>query len=282
MSLEVLALVLIGAFLHASWNAMVRSGPDKLVDTLVVTLGAAALAVVGLPLVGLPAWECWPYLAASVVVHLGYLALVAAAYEAGGMAHAYPLMRGTAPLIVALGSAWLLGEVLGTGEWLGIVLICTGVLGLGLLRDRTHADGSRRVTWLALANAGIIATYTVLDGHGVRLSGNAGAYVLLSSLLEVLPFGLYVVWRRGLAPVMAQVRRRWLVGLGGGCAIVGSYTLALWAMTQAPIAMVAALRETSILFGLAIASLLLKERLGPVRISAALTIAAGAMALRLA
>ncbi len=278
MSAEVMLLVLLGALLHASWNVLVKSGADKLLDTALVVAGSAAIAAVVVPFLPLPALASWPMLVASGVIHLVYFSLVAAAYRAGDMSLAYPLMRGTPPLIVALASGALLGEHLGPFGWLGVALVSGGILAMAIRRGaRAHA----LPIGLALANAVVIATYTLVDGIGARLSGAPVAYTLWAFLLTAVLFLPFVAWQRPRA-LIPHLRARWRIGLGAGACTLGSYALALWAMTQAPIAAVAALRETSILFGMVLASVLLRERPTPARLAGAVAIAGGAAALRLA
>jgi drug/metabolite transporter (DMT)-like permease len=277
----VLAAVLLGALLHATWNAMVKSGADKLLDLVLVASATGAVGAVVLAVAGAPAPASWPYAALSAAIHALYFPLVALAYAAGDMSTAYPTMRGTAPVIVALGSAAVFGERLGPLAWAGVLLISGGVLGLALAgRDPTRRRGAP--PGFALANAVVIAAYTCVDGLGVRLSGNAPAYTASVFLLDVPPLVAIAVWRRSRARVFAHVAARWRWGLGGGLATAASYGLSLWAMTRAPVAAVAALRETSILFGVALAALVLGERFGPARCAAAASVVAGAIALRLA
>jgi drug/metabolite transporter (DMT)-like permease len=278
MSTGVMLLVLLGAALHAGWNLLVKSGSDKLLDTALVVAGSAVLAALLLPFLPAPAPASWPMLVASGVIHLAYFALVAAAYRAGDMSLAYPLMRGTPPLIVALLAGVLLGEHLGTLGWVGVALVSGGVLAMALRRG-VQAQG--RSIAFALANAGVIATYTLVDGVGARLSGAPVAYTCWAFLLTAAFFLPFVAWQRPGA-LQRHLRTRWRTGLGAGCCTLGSYALALWAMTQAPIAAVAALRETSILFGVALAALVLRERPTPARLAGAALIAGGAAVLRLA
>lgn len=275
---EVMLLVLLGAALHAGWNALVKSGADKLLDTALVVAGSAGLAAAALPFLPQPAPASWPMLAASAAIHLVYFSLVAAAYRAADMSLAYPLMRGTPPLLVALLAGPLLGERLGALGWLGVLLVSGGILAMALRRGaRAHAPA----VGLALANALVIAAYTLVDGIGARRSGAPVAYTLWVFLLTAALFLPFVAWRRPRA-LAAHLRARWRTGLGAGACTLGSYALALWAMTQAPIAAVAALRETSILFGVALAALLLRERPSAARLAGAGAIACGAAALRLA
>jgi drug/metabolite transporter (DMT)-like permease len=192
-------------------------------------------------------------------------------------------MRGTAPLLVAMASGLLLGEHLSLPAWLGIGGICSGVLLIGLARS-VHGAGSRRhAIAFALANAVIIAAYTLVDGLGARASGNALQYVALLFLLDGIPYFLIVLWQRrdSHAEVRAYVSRRWRIALLGSFASLGSYAIALWAMTKAPVASVAALRETSVLFAAVIGVLLLGERFRLQRAVGTGAIIAGVIALRL-
>lgn len=284
MSAAALLAVLLGAVLHASWNALVKAGADRLVDTALVSAGSGLLAALALPFLPFPNPASWPLLAASAGIHVVYFLLVAAAYEAGDMGYAYPIMRGTAPLLVALSSVAILGEPLSSGGWIGLLCLSAGILGMAA----AHAVAARsalapggRATAFALANALVIALYTLVDGVGARRSGHAVAYTLWMLLLTAIPYLALVAGRRGRA-LWSETRRRWPVALAGGACAAGSYALALWAMTQAPVAVVAALRETSILFGALIAALVLKERFGPARQLAAGAIVAGIVILRLA
>lgn len=269
-------MVLFGALLHASWNAMVKSGGDKLREAGLVVGGAAAVSLVLLPFVPLPDAACWPWLVGSIVVHQIYYGLVAAAYRAGDMSHTYPLMRGTAPLLVAVSSAALIGEQLSPATMIGVACICGGIL---LLAFHRHVD--RAATGLALANALVIAVYTFVDGIGARVSGHAVSYVLWLTFLTAPGFIGYLLWRDAGA-MRTLATQRTAVALGGGACSVGSYGFALWAMTMAPLAAVAALRETSVLFGVVIATFVLRERGTMQRVGAAVAIVAGAAALKLA
>lgn len=270
--------VLFGALLHASWNALVKSGADKALDTALLNLLGALLAVPILAMTGWPAAAAWPWLAASAVVHLAYYALLVSAYKHGELALTYPLMRGVAPLLVALGSATLFTERLSAGGWTGVLAVSCGVLVLGLSRNK--GAGGRGIT-LALLNAVVIAVYTVIDANGARASGNAAAYVAALFVLNCLPFGLLVLARRGRAAAWAHARQRAPLAAVGAAASYGSYAIALWAMTRAPVAMVAALRETSVLFAALLGTWLLKEAFTPRRALGTAAIVGGVIALRL-
>jgi phosphonate utilization associated putative membrane protein len=280
----VVGVVLCAALLHASWNAMIKSGGDKAADTALVTLGGAVLALPALVWVGLPQRSVLPFVLASTAVHVGYYVALAGAYRHGEFGVTYPIMRGFAPLLVALGSQLFIGERPSTAAWLGIIGIATGVGMVGLAHPG-EALHRRRAMQFAFANAGLIAVYTTLDGLGVRHQGEAGAapYVLLLYVLDAPFYPALVWWRRSAAErqtLRAYARKRWPMALMGGGASIGAYGIALWAMTRAPVASVAALRETSVLFAAVLGTVVLKERFGWQRALGTGVIAGGVMALR--
>ncbi|KAB8064042.1 DMT family transporter [Janthinobacterium violaceinigrum] len=285
MSGLVVAVVLFAALLHASWNAIVKSGKDTFLSTVLVSVGAALISLAVLPFVPAPAPASWPYLAASAVAQLAYYSLLAAAYKAGDMSHAYPLMRGSAPLLVALASWPLIGERLSSMQMGAVACICGGIFGL-YVAARTPAIGSMprntgRATAFALGNACVIASYTLIDGIGVRLSGAPAAYTMWIFVLNGAGLLLWTALRRP-ADLLAYAQTQWRLAAVGGFGTLASYGLALWAMTQAPVAAIAALRETSILFAIAIAALFLREKISPRRYLAIGLIAAGAILMRIA
>lgn len=275
MSILAFNIVLLAAAMHAVWNAIIKGGTDTFLTTVLILVGSALISVAVLPFMSMPHGASLPYLAVSTVLQMIYFILVATTYRVTDMGLAYPVMRGTAPMIVTLVSPFVLGEALAQMALTGIMLICAGIMTLAI-----GARGNGRGLVLALITAGVIAAYTLVDGTGVRLSGNAVSYTLWLNLLSGLPFGLWVLWRRptGFA---VYLRGNWHLGLIGGFGTLASYGLALWAMVEAPIALVAALRETSILFATLIAVLVLKERVSLRRILAALLILAGAIVIRL-
>jgi drug/metabolite transporter (DMT)-like permease len=275
MSGSVLLVVLCAASLHASWNALVKAGPDKFLSATAVTAGAAVLALAVLPFAGMPAPRSWPWLAASACCQVAYYLLLAQAYRHGEISQTYPLMRGTAPLLVVGASVPLLGERLSVAQYGAIALIVGGVLAMSARRG---APG--RAVAYALANAGMIAAYTLIDGIGVRASGSALAYTLW--LFVLTGAGMLACALRLRPGTLAYLSRQWPTTILGGAGTMASYGLALWAMTRAPVALVAALRETSILFATLIAVCFLRERVDAHRIVAVALIGCGAVALRLA
>ena len=280
MSLQVLLLVLLSALLHASWNIMIRGSSNRTLDTVLVVAGAGVIMILLLPFLPLPAAASWPYAIASGAIHVAYFLLVAGAYRHGELSYVYPLMRGTAPALSAIAAALLLAEVPALQGWLGVVLICSGVLLLaGDAWHKATLQGS--ATLFALGTAGVVVIYTLVDGVGVRLSGNAAVYTGWVFLLTALPLTAIFLLRDH-AATLAYARQHWRRGLFGGACTLASYALALWAMTQAPIALVAALRETSVVFGTLLAALLLKERVSRTRYAAIGVVVAGAVAIKLA
>jgi phosphonate utilization associated putative membrane protein len=278
--------VLLGALLHAAWNALIKSGADKPLDTALVHSMGIFIAVPLVMITGLPPLAAWPYMATSLLIHIAYYIALAGAYKHGDLSLTYPVMRGCAPLLVAMGSATFIGEAISVTAWVGVALLCAGVVTLGLSRPALREnDESRRNKALgfALANAAVIALYTVVDGIGVRVAGNALAYVATLFLFDGIPYMLLVLWRRpGQRRVaLAYMAGRWRLALIGSAASLGSYGIALWAMTRAPVAIVAALRETSVLFAALIGTLFLREGFDWQRAAGTLIIVAGVVVLRL-
>ena len=277
MTWPVLCMVLLGALLHASWNALVKSSSDKTLDTALIHVLCSLLALPVCLYVGPPPAESWPYILGSLVVHVGYYFALAAAYQHGDLGLTYPLMRGTAPMLVALTSFALIGESLSALACLGVACICGGVLLLGFTREWwTH----RKAIVFALINAVLIAIYTVIDAKGARSSGHVAQYICMLFVLDGWPFAILVFMQRK-GQVWPYVRQRWPVAAGGAFASIGSYAIALWAMTVAPVAMVAALRETSVVFAALIGAWFLKEVWTRQRIAGTVAILSGVAALRL-
>jgi drug/metabolite transporter (DMT)-like permease len=280
MALDVMLAVLLGALLHAIWNAMIRGSANRTLDTVLVVAGAGTLMVCMLPFAPLPAPASWPYVIASGGIHVGYFLLVAMSYRHGEMSFVYPIMRGSAPAVSAIAVALLLAEVPPAGGWLGVALICGGVMLLAADSWRTGSFHGRAALF-AIGTAGVIVVYTLVDGIGVRLSDHAASYTGWVFLLTAIPL-LTIFLLRDRADTTAYLQQHWRRGLFGGACTLASYALALWAMTQAPIALVAALRETAVVFGVLIAAIVLRERITRVRYLSILIVTAGAAAIKLA
>jgi drug/metabolite transporter (DMT)-like permease len=278
LTFGVTAAVLAAALAHATWNAMIKSSGDVLLDMTLVVFFAGVATLPFLPLVDVPGPAVWPYVAASMAIHMAYYFALVGAYRAGDLSHGYPLMRGIAPLLTSLCAVWWLGEAPRPLVWVGIVLICGGVLSLGLTGFNWRT--SRVSTLWALTNAVIIAAYTLVDAGGVRAAGKPETYVVWLFVLDALPFPLLILFlkRRELA---SYAVRFWLRGLIGGALSAAAYGVVLWAMTRAPVAAVAALRETSVIFAALIGAWLLKEGHIARRLVGAATVAAGVIALKI-
>lgn len=279
LSLDVMAIVLFAAALHAAWNALVRASADKFLDTVLIVLGAGVWTAALLPLMPSPAVESWPYLAASVLIHVAYFVLVAVSYRSGELSFVYPLMRGSAPALTAVAGLLLINESPSPGGWAGVVLISCGVLVLAgdSLRLGTFRAASAA---FALSNAGVIVIYTLIDGQGARLSGHAISYTGWMFLLTA-PLLLAIAGVGQGRGIVHRIRSGWRMGLLGGACTLASYGLALWAMTRAPIALVAALRETSVVFAAIIAASFLKEPITRIRYVSIIAVCAGAIAIKL-
>jgi len=272
--------VLFAAACHAGWNALIKVGLDPLSTTTLISLGAGLVALVLVPLVGVPASAAWPWLIASVIVHLCYFASLIESYRTGDLGQVYPIARGSAPLMTAAATTVFIGEKLSLIGWTGILLLVAGVLLLSARGGRELAEVDRRAIGFALFTALTICAYSVVDGIGGRLSANPNAYSLwlfIGIAVVMLPYAIY----RDGPDVIPAMRRFWRRGLAGGALQLLSYGIAIWAMTAAPIAIVATLRETSVLFGAVIAVVVLKEPLRAARVVAACLIVCGLILIRL-
>lgn len=278
MQFDIVLIMLGAALLHAAWNVIIKGGSNALFEAVLKTMGGGVAVCCILPFLPLPDPRSVPYLAASCAIHLAYYTFLGLSYRNADLSIAYTIMRGTAPLLTSLALVLVLGVSLSAGGWLGVVLLSTGILTLS-------ADALRRggLAWrgccAALANALVIMCYTLADGYGARASLNPVSYACWLFFINAFPMTLLVYWRyRG--AFTAYVRQRWRFGLLGGVCSLGSYGIAIWAMTKAPIAMVAALRESSVIFGMLLAVAFLGERVTLFRVLAVLLVAAGVMSLQ--
>lgn len=280
MDAFVFTAVLFAAACHAAWNAVIKIGLDPLPATTLITTGAGLIAFALLPFTGLPPLAAWPWVIASVVIHLFYFIGLSEAYRTGDLGQVYPLARGAAPLMTAMAAVLLIGERIDPIGWTGIVVLVCGVVLLSAQGGREFAKVDRRALGFALFTAVTICAYTLVDGIGARIAGNPHPYTLAMFVGNGAAMLIYAFVRRGPA-LWPLMRPYWVSGAGGGTLQLLSYGIAIWAMTLAPIALVAALRETSVLFGAAIAVMFLKEPIRPARLVAALLILFGLVLLRL-
>ena len=280
MTTVVFAAVLFAAVCHASWNALIKVALDPLSTTTLILCGATVFALAAIPFVPLPAAASWPYLVASSVIHLLYFGSLAEAYRTGDLGQVYPIARGAAPLMTAVAGTLIVGEHLSLLAWGGIIALALGVLMLSLKGGRDLARLDTRAVGFALFTAVTICAYTIVDGVGARVSGHAISYVLWGFVGICVCLVPYALYRNG-RTLFSDAMRFWPRGLAGGALQVVSYSVALWAMTLAPIAIIASLRETSVLFATLIAVVLLGEPFRAIRVAAAVLIVAGLVAIRL-
>ncbi len=276
----VFGLVLMAAALHAGWNAFLKI---KLEPFLAMTLITAAGGVIGLPFLvwfGFPRAEAWPWLIASVVIHLAYYVALAEAYRRADMGQIYPIARGGAPLLTAAASLFLLREPITLQGAMGVAVLGVGIILMAFLGKRKHAVIDPVAIGFAMLTALIICAYTLVDGIGARVARDAHAYSAALFVIDSVPLVVLAWWLRGpeaLKPLRAYLPQ----GLAGGAMSLGSYWIAIWAMTVAPIALVAALRESSVLWATLIAIVVLKEPFVPARGIAVALIVAGLLLIRL-
>ena len=279
MTTTVFLAVLFAALLHASWNALVKGGADKDVSMTAVVVGQGVLALPALLFVPAPSAESWPWLVATVVLHLGYQLFLLAAYRAGDLTEVYPIARGSAPLIVAFISVAALGVTLHVSELAGVVMIVVGIMSLSMTR---RADGAMnpRAMWLALGTGCFIASYSLVDGIGARMSGTVLGYYGWAAIANAAIFLVLMSLRDRTMPrrMLAAPGPLWI----GGGASYAAYALVMWAFTQAPIALVTALRETSILFALLFGVFALGERLNWQKVLSTAVTIGGVAVMRLA
>ena len=287
MTLTVFFVVLGAALLHAVWNALVKGGHDMLLGMTAVAIGQGLFGLGALCLWPLPAAASLPYVAVSVALHVGYQVFLVLAYRIGDLTQVYPIARGSAPLIVAGVSAAFLGLDLAPVEWAGVVVIASGIISLSLVRRSDGLDGGK-AGLLATITGCFIAAYSLNDGVGARVAGTAVGFFGLSAAINAVLFpALVAVWQggsiRGLAGAGSAVLSGLLIAvlIGGGASFV-AYAMVVWAFTQAPIALVTALRETSIVFALLIGVVFLKERLDLAKLASTMLTIGGVALLRLA
>ena len=270
MTPAVVAVVLFAAVLHASWNALLKSGADRFAWMTALCLGQGVIAVIALLILGLPEPASWPYAFASAAIHVVYQLLLVRMYRVGDFGQTYPIARGASPLLVAAGALIFAHEVLTLRNVAGILLVCGGIFTLAFEGRRFHLD---RVP-AALATGVSIGAYSVVDGIGGRLAGNAVAYVAFFSVMWMAAIMIIYGSVRGFArPTMS--RREVLTAVIGGAVACTGYGIVVWAMTLAPMGLVSALRETSVVFAALIARAFLNERLSIARLAACVVIAVG-------
>ncbi|HVK81075.1 MAG TPA: DMT family transporter [Verrucomicrobiae bacterium] len=267
-----IAAALSSALIHASWNAALKGGRgDRVADAFLIAVGGILMWGVVALFWGAPKVEAWPYLFASVLIHLVYWAALFRGYDMGDLSHIYTLSRGSAPLLVAVGAAITAHEVPAPLKMVGIALVSLGVLAVG-----ASPNAPLKATLWALLIGLCISAYSLVDALGARVGGDPLVYVAWTSGVMGVPMIAFAFWKRGVRQMLRDAAVAPWRGIAIGIISFLGYGLVLWAQTFAPIAQVTALRETSVVFGALIAFFILRERLGLRRWIGAIVVAAGA------
>jgi drug/metabolite transporter (DMT)-like permease len=275
----VFAAVLLAAAMHATWNALLKVRLDRFAAVSLMSFGMGVAVLPALPFVDVPTGVTWVWIAISVVLHIGYNYFLARAYETGDLGQAYPLARGTAPLLTTVGGVVLIGEVPGAIAVGGILLLCAGTFVMSLRGGSLQGFGGRPVVY-ALLTSVFIAGYTLADGSGARSASTAISYIVWLFVLEGIAAIASCFMIRGTRTIRIMLPE-WKICLFAGLLSALGYGIVIWAMTKAPIAAVAALRESSILFAMVLSVVMLGETMTRWRVAAALLIVGGVVALRL-
>jgi drug/metabolite transporter (DMT)-like permease len=276
----VVPLVLLAAVMHATWNAVVKAAAgDRLTTQALVIWTGCIAGALAIPFFAIPARASWPFIALSTLAHTGYYLFLLLAYKNGELSRVYPIARGTAPVLVAVGAALFAGERLSLVQAAGVALVSFGIVSLAF--ERGLPQGRDRHAVAAAVTTGLFITaYTLVDGIGVRLSGSPIGYIAWLFAIEGLPFvlGALLLHR---APRLSAPPGNWVKAIGGGIIATLGYGIAIWAMNLGAFAGIVSLRETSVIFGAAIGALFLGERFGPRRYLAAALVAGGNLLLHL-
>ena len=265
--------VLVAAALHAGWNSTVKLGIDRVSAVLLLAIVQAAVAIPILPFIQLPTAAAIPWIIFAAVLHTGYKVFLVQAYANADLSQVYPLARGTAPLIVTLFSIFVLGVSFGNEAMIAILLISAGIL-LMAIKGNQVGRMSNKAVFYAIGTAGFTASYTLVDGLGARIAETSSGFILWMVIGDAIGMVIFAFLVRG-PSAFSLLLPNWKIGSAAGIMSLGSYWIAIWAFTQAPIALVATLRESSILFATLIAVFILREDVTRWRLIAVGFIAAG-------
>ncbi len=288
LPLTVTLVVLAAAVTHATWNAIAHGIKDQTLAFALIGVGGVVIAIPLVIVTAIPRADCWPYLLGSVAIHVFYNLLLMRCYRLGEFGQVYPLARGTSPLVVTILAAVFVHEHLSLAQIAGVVVVSAGLAFLVLAGRRPRlaggsggvaSPGKHRAAFLAAVGTGLtIAAYTTVDGVGVRLSASPVGYIGWLMLLESLGVPMFALARRR-DVLLKQPQRILLAGLAAGALSVLAYGLVLWAQTRGALASIAALRETSVIFGAIIGTLVFREPFGRTRIAATVLVVAGIVLL---
>lgn len=278
MSIIAFSIVLFAALLHALWNAFVKAAEDRFAILGLIASGHVFLGIALASQNPIPAAESWPFIAGSTVIHFGYYYLLFHSYRLGDLSHVYPIARGMAPVLVALGAQVFAGESLPPAAWAGILIVSLGIFMLA--GDVFRSETPPLVVLTALATGVIIASYSLVDGMGVRLSGTSLGYIGWLFIAEAI-VALFIFGRIG-PKVMTISRQTLMLGIAGGLVSASAYGLVIYVKAFAPLGMVSTLRETSVVFAALIGMLWLGERPWKLRLGAAFVVAIGVLIMSIA
>lgn len=278
MTTTIFIAVLFAAALHASWNALVKGGGDKVVAMNAVVIGQGVAGLIALAFVPMPGWAAWHLLIISVFLHIGYQLFLLQGYKLGDLSQVYPIARGVAPLIVTVTLVGFLDESLSRVELTAVGLIILGVMSMSLARQ---SDGLRngKAAVFAVGTGCFIAAYSLVDGYGGRMSDSAVGFYAVIAIANGALFP--ILTRTTMGTSVGATMRAWrTIVIGGGASFI-AYAIVVYAFTQSSIALVTALRETSIIFAMLIGVLALGERMSILKAVSAMTALGGAVLLRL-
>jgi len=260
MEIELVALILLAAALHAGWNALIKISGDRVAVMAFVTLTGSILSMFALPFVEAPDPASWPLLFLTILIHTGYHFFLPIAYDHGDLGQVYPIARGSAPILVTLGAIFFAGEYIGTVALIGVVCLSIGVMTLTFEKRQGTRINPKAIVF-ALLTGLCIAAYTVADGLGVRLAGSIMGFAVWLTIGDgLLTFAIALIWKK--REIWRVAKNNLKTGLAGGTMQIGAYWIIIYALAIAPMGMVSALRETSVLFAALISTFLLKEGFG--------------------
>ena len=278
MENHVFFLVLFATFMHAVWNGMVKNHPDKVVAVAAIAFGHFPLAIIAIIFLPVPTKDCIPFIFASAIIHQGYSWYLLSAYQIGDLTKVYPIARGFGPLVATIISILILGLVLKSLIILSILLICFGIMMLGLL---DKGNKNFKVIQFSLITGFFIGLYSLVDGYGARASLSPIVYMSWSFILSAALFPIILKIKNHDNIIQKVYKNGKLVFWVGGSLSFIIYTIVVWAFTKAPIPMVGALRESSIFFSIFIGYFFLKEKITPTKICSIVLILVGVTGLKI-
>lgn len=278
MDLVVFLVVLSAALMHAIWNSVIQSSQNSFLESFNFAVWKIPLTLLLIILLPIPHQDSWPYIATSICIHFVYTYSLVYTYSKNELTQAYPIFRGSAPLIILLLSYFILKENISSIGWLAVIITSIGIISMSIIGNKINFKSSVSISIVAIA----IVSYSMIDGVGARLSMQSFSYLAWVFFIHWSIYSIFIIKQEGYSSCIKHVKKNYIKGMfAGGISFLG-YSLILWAMTKAPIPYVAALRETSIIFVGIIGYLFLSEKMTIYKILSLLTIVLGAILLRLA